>query len=203
MPGTSLCIAQDPRADALLSEDPFALMVGMLLDQQYPMEHAFRGPAKLADRLGVDRLDPVAIAAMDPETFQALCATPPAIHRYARSMAGRIQAMARYLVDTYDGDAAAVWTRARSGEELFTALRAIPGWGEMKARIFIALLGKQCGVTPRGWRAAAGAYADKGSRRSVADVVDAATLAEVRAFKKASKTTAAPPATAPEAGRHG
>jgi uncharacterized HhH-GPD family protein len=159
----------------------------MLLDQQYAMEHAFRGPAKLTERLGVERLDPAAIAAMDPEAFRQLCATPPSIHRYGRMMAGRIQLMAHYVVDNYAGDAAGIWTRPRTGEELFEALRAIPGWGEMKARIFIALLGKQLGVTPRGWRAAAGAYADKGSRRSIADVVDAKTLAEVRAFKKASK----------------
>ena len=185
-----LCLAQEPDADALLDRDPFALLVGMLLDQQYPMEHAFRGPAKLARRMGVEVLDVRAIAAADADAFADLCATPPAVHRYARSMAGRIQAMAREVVDSYDGDAARIWTEARSGAALHARLLALPGWGDMKASIFTALLGKQLGVQPRGWRQAAGAYAEKGSRRSVADVVDATTLKEVRAFKQAAKAAA-------------
>jgi uncharacterized HhH-GPD family protein len=186
-----LCLAQDADADALLSRDPFALLVGMLLDQQYPMEHAFRGPWKLTSRLGGDRLDPVAIAGMDPEAFADLAATPPAIHRYGRSMAGRVQQLAAAVVSDYDGDAAAIWTTARSGEELFDRLRALPGWGEMKAKIFVALLGKQLAVQPRGWRKAAGSYGDKGSTRSVADVTGPESLQRVRDFKKAAKAATA------------
>jgi uncharacterized HhH-GPD family protein len=185
-----LHLAQDPDADALLSSDPFALLVGMLLDQQYPMEHAFRGPSKLTSRLGVERLDPAAIAAMDPEAFADLAATPPAIHRYGRSMAGRVQQLARVVASQYDGDAARIWTTARSGQELFDRLLALPGWGEMKARIFVALLGKQLGVQPKGWREAAGAYGEKGSTRSVADVTSPESLLAVRAFKQEAKRAA-------------
>jgi uncharacterized HhH-GPD family protein len=189
--GMHLCLAQDEDADALLSRDPFALLVGMLLDQQYPMEHAFRGPAKLTSRLGGDRLDPVAIAAMDPEAFADLAATPPAIHRYGRSMAGRVQQLAAVVASQYDGDASAIWTTAASGQQLFDRLLALPGWGEMKAKIFIALLGKQLGVQPKGWRTAAGSYGDKGSTRSVADVTDPVSLQKVRDFKKAAKAATA------------
>jgi uncharacterized HhH-GPD family protein len=185
-----LHLAQDAEADDLLARDPFALLVGMLLDQQYPMEHAFRGPWKLTSRLGVERLDPAAIAAMDPEEFADLAATPPAIHRYGRSMAGRVQQLAQVVANEYDGDAAKIWTTARSGQELFDRLRELPGWGEMKAKIFVALLGKQLGVTPKGWREAAGAYGEKGSTRSVADVTGAESLQAVREFKKDAKAAA-------------
>jgi uncharacterized HhH-GPD family protein len=185
-----LHLAQDAEADDLLARDPFALLVGMLLDQQYPMEHAFRGPWKLTSRLGVERLDPAAVAAMDPEEFADLAATPPAIHRYGRSMAGRVQQLAQVVANEYDGDAAKIWTTARSGQELFDRLRALPGWGEMKAKIFVALLGKQLGVTPKGWREAAGAYGEKGSTRSVADVTGAESLQAVREFKKDAKAAA-------------
>jgi uncharacterized HhH-GPD family protein len=187
---TALCLAQDPAADALLSRDPFALLVGMLLDQQYPMEHAFRGPHKLADRLGVDRLDPAAIAGHDPDAFADLAATPPAIHRYGRSMAGRVQQLAQVVVEEYGGDAAAIWTTAPTGEELLRRLKALPGYGEQKARIFLALLGKQLGVRPKGWREAAGPYGEQGSRRSVADVTGPDTLLEVRAYKQEAKQAA-------------
>jgi uncharacterized HhH-GPD family protein len=186
----SLRIAQDPEADALLERDPFSLAVGMLLDQQYPMEAAFQGPLKLASRLGVDRLDPAAIAAMDPEAFADLAATPPAIHRYGRSMAGRVQQMAQAVVDGYGGDTASIWTTAGSGEELLARLKALPGWGEMKAKIFVALLGKQLGVQPEGWREAAGAYGEEGSTRSVADVTGPDSLQAVRAYKKEQKAAA-------------
>ncbi|MCW2542515.1 MAG: Fe-S cluster assembly protein HesB [Frankiales bacterium] len=186
-----LCLAQDEDADALLSRDPFALLVGMLLDQQYPMEHAFRGPSKLTSRLGGDHLDPAAIAAVDPEAFADLAATPPAIHRYGRSMAGRVQQLAAVVVSGYDGDASTIWTTAGSGQELFDRLHALPGWGEMKAKIFIALLGKQLGVQPKGWRKAAGAYGDKGATRSVADVTGPESLQRVRDFKKAAKAATA------------
>jgi uncharacterized HhH-GPD family protein len=159
----------------------------MLLDQQFPMERAFAGPQKIAERLGVDHLDPAAIAAHDPEAFAALCATPPAVHRYPGSMAGRLQALAATIVADYGGDTASLWTTAGSGAELYARLRALPGFGEAKARIFVALLGKQRGVTPPGWREAAGAYGDDGSYRSVADVVDGESLARVREFKQAAK----------------
>jgi uncharacterized HhH-GPD family protein len=184
---TAIAITGRPPADALLDSDPFALLVGMLLDQQYPMEHAFLGPHKIAERLGVDHLDPGRIAAQDPDEFAALCSTPPAVHRYPGSMAKRIQALAQVIVEQYDGDAAAIWTGARTGQELFGRLRGLPGYGETKARIFLALLGKQRGVHPKGWREAAGAYGEKGSYRSVADVVDAASLERVRSTKKAAK----------------
>ena len=184
-----LTIAQDPAADQILSENPFALLMGMLLDQQYPMEHAFRGPAKLLDRFGT--LDPAAIAAAEPESFADLCATPPAIHRYGRSMAGRVQELARHVVDQYDGDASRVWSEARSGADLMKRLRALPGYGEQKAKIFTALLAKQLDVKPRGWTTVVGDYGKKGYR-SVADVVDAESLGKVRAFKKQKEAAAAP-----------
>jgi uncharacterized HhH-GPD family protein len=182
-----LTIAQDPDADALLSADPFALLMGMLLDQQFPMERAFAGPLKVSQRFGT--VDPGAIAAADPETFADLCATPPAVHRYGRSMAGRIQALANVVVDEYGGDAAAIWSDAPTGAELLARLRALPGFGEQKAKIFLALLAKQLGVAPKGWTKAAGDYAKKGYR-SVADVVDADSLQQVRDFKKAAKAAA-------------
>ncbi len=186
----ALHLAQEPGADALLSTDPFALLTGMLLDQQFPMERAFAGPRLLADRLGVDRLDPAAIAEHDPTAFAALAAGPPAVHRYPGSMAGRIQELARHVLAEYGGDAAALWTTAPSGAELLRRLRALPGFGEQKARIFVALLGKQCDIRPDGWREAAGAYGQDGARRSIADVVDPPTLAEVRAFKQQQKAAA-------------
>ncbi|QIM20248.1 Fe-S cluster assembly protein HesB [Phycicoccus sp. HDW14] len=184
----ALTIAQDPAADKVLSEDPFALLVGMLLDQQFPMERAFAGPAKILERFGT--LEPAALAAAEPEPFADLCATPPAIHRYGRSMAGRVQALAAVVRDEYDGDAASLWTTASSGAELVARIRALPGFGDQKARIFAALLGKQLGVRPQGWAEACGAYAEPGSFRSVADVVDPDSLQKVRDFKKAAKAAA-------------
>ena len=183
-------MAQDADADAFLSSDPFALLAGMLLDQQIPMERAFAGPYTIAQRLGVDRLDPAHIAGLGEEDFAAVLSQPPAVHRYPGSMAGRIQALARDVVDSYGGDAAALWTTAETGEELVRRLRALPGFGPQKAQIFTALLGKQLGVRPDGWREAAAAYGQDGSRRSVADVTSAESLTEVRAFKKALKAAA-------------
>ena len=186
-----IAITGEPAADALLERDPFALLAGMLLDQQFPMERAFAGPQKIVERLGVDSLDPATIAALDPEEFAALCATPPAVHRYPGSMAGRLQELARIIVEQYDGDTAALWQEATSGADLLARLRALPGFGDAKARIFVALLGKQRGVQPDGWEQAAGAYAEPGSFRSVADVVDTGSLAKVRAFKQQQKQAAA------------
>lgn len=185
--GMPIQIAQDPHSDEVLTNDSFALLAGMLLDQQFPMERAFAGPAKVLDRFGT--LDPAAIADAEPEAFADLCATPPAIHRYGRSMAGRMQALARVVVDDYDGDAARIWTEARTGKELLARLRALPGFGEQKAKIFTALVAKQLGVKPAGWTKVAGDYGRKG-HRSVADVVDAESLAKVRAFKQEQKAAA-------------
>lgn len=177
-----------PEADEVLDQYPFAVVVGMMLDQQYGMEHAFRGPAKIVDKLGT--LDPGTIAAQDPEKFADLCSTPPAIHRYARSMAGRVQQLAQVVIDDYDGDASRIWSTADSTGELLKRLKALPGYGDQKARIFAALLGKQLGVTPDGWREAIGPYAEAGSFRSVADVVDDVSLQKVRDFKKQAKKAA-------------
>lgn len=189
--GATLHLTGEVEADALLDRDPFALLAGMLLDQQMPMERAFAGPWRLAQRLGTpDRLDPVAVAAHVPAAFAALCAEPPAVHRYPGSMAGRLQALARAVVDDYGGDASALWAGVGSGAELLARLRALPGFGEAKARIFVALLGKQRGVQPDGWREAAGPYGEEGSHRSVADVVDAASLVKVRDTKKQLKAAA-------------
>ena len=184
-----LQLTQNPGADALLSEDPFALLVGMLLDQQVAMEVAFAGPQKIADRLGGfgERL----IADCDPEKFAALCAESPAVHRFPGSMAKRIQDLAREIVDGYHGDAAALWTRGEpDGAEVLRRLKALPGFGEQKAKIFLALLGKQYEVTPAGWRTAAGDYGKAGAHMSIADVVDRASLEQVRAYKKKMKAAA-------------
>ncbi|WP_107659933.1 HhH-GPD-type base excision DNA repair protein [Nocardia suismassiliense] len=184
-----LCLAQDVEADELLTEDHFATLLGMLLDQQYPMEHAFRGPKKIADRMG--GFDIHRIAEADPQEFEDLCATPPAIHRYGRSMARRAQELARYIIENYDGKTENLWKRDKpDGKEVLRRLKALPGFGEQKAKIFLSLLGKQRGVQPAGWREVAGAYGDEGSRRSVADVTDAESLAQVREFKKQAKAAA-------------
>ena len=183
----TLCLAQNADADALLDRDPLALIVGMLLDQQVPMERAFAAPAELARRLGGDRLDAAAIAAHDPEALVAIFATPPALHRYPKSMAARVQALAAAVVERYDGDVTALWSDATSGRELFARLTALPGFGTQKAQIFTALLGKQRGVTPDGWRDAAGGYGESGVYRSVADVVDGESLGRVREYKQAAK----------------
>jgi uncharacterized HhH-GPD family protein len=197
----ALHLAMDPEADALLGRDPFALLVGMLLDQQFPMERAFAGPRTLAERLGTpDRLDPASIVEHEPQDFAALMAKPPAVHRFPGSMAGRVQALAATVTGTYGGDGAALWADARSGQELLDRLRALPGFGEQKARIFVALLGKQLGVRPPGWREAAGTYGEEGSRRSVADVVDPVSLGEVRSYKQQLKRAAKQARPAEEGG---
>ena len=187
-PMARLRIAQDEHADEVLSQDPFALLAGMLLDQQFPMERAFAGPAKILDRFGT--LAPDRIAAADPDEFAALCTTPPAVHRFPGSMAARVQALAQAVVTTYGGDTRRLWEEAASGKELLSRLTALPGFGRQKAQIFVALLGKQLGVRPPGWEEAAGAYAEEGSFRSVADVVDADSLERVRSFKKSAKQAA-------------
>ena len=185
----TLNLVGDPDADALLASDPLALLIGMLLDQQVPMETAFAGPKKLDDRLG--GLEVHRIAEMDPEEFAAVCAQTPAVHRFPGSMATRIQSLCAFLVENYDGSVEALWTSGDpDGKEVLKRLKALPGYGDQKARIFLALLGKQIGVEPKGWREAAGDYGTEGSRRSIADVVDDKSLHEVREFKKAAKADA-------------
>lgn len=185
----SLHITGDDAADALLSEDPLALLIGMLLDQQVPMETAFAGPSKLRDRVG--SLDAATIAGYDPEKLEAVFKQTPSIHRFPGSMAGRVQALCAAIESEYGGDAAAVWTRGEpDGPEILRRLKALPGFGEQKAKIFLALLGKQYGVDAPGWREAAGDYGQEGSHRSVADIVSPESLAKVREFKRAAKAAA-------------
>jgi uncharacterized HhH-GPD family protein len=184
---TTLRLAQDPDADALLARDPLALLIGMLLDQQFPMERAFASPYLLTQRLSIDGIDARAIADHDPQALAKVMAGPPALHRYPAAMAGRVQELCRLVAEEWSGDASRLWSTAASGRELLARLRHLPGFGEQKARIFVALLGKQLGVQPPGWREAAGPYGEEGSHRSIADVTDAESLAQVRAFKQAAK----------------
>jgi uncharacterized HhH-GPD family protein len=187
---TTIRLAQQPEADELLGRSPLALLVGMLLDQQVPMEWAFSGPRTIATRLGRDDLDAHEIASYDPDAFAALLAAKPAVHRYPGSMAKRVQQLCQYLVVHYDGDAEAVWRDAATGKELLDRLKALPGYGEQKARIFLSLLGKRIGVRPTGWREAAGAYGEEGSYRSVADITGPESLDKVRAHKQEMKAAA-------------
>ena len=182
-------LAYTSEANEYLTDQPLALLVGMLLDQQIPMEKAFTSPYELRQRLGHD-LDAHEIANYDPATFEQLFRTPPALHRFPAAMAKRVQELARVLVERYDGDAATVWTGAVDGADLVTRLQTLPGFGEQKARIFAALLGKQLGVQPPGWRSAAGTYGEDGSFRSVADVVDDSSLVKVRSYKQEQKAAA-------------
>ncbi|MFE2266405.1 HhH-GPD-type base excision DNA repair protein [Streptomyces griseosporeus] len=186
----TLHLAQDPAADELLGRSPLAALVGMLLDQQIPMEWAFKGPRTIADRMGADDLDAHDIAAQDPEAFAALLSEKPAVHRYPGSMAKRIQQLCQYLVEHYDGNAELVWKGVDDGRELLRRLEALPGFGKQKARIFLALLGKQLGVRPTGWREAAGSYGDPDSYRSIADITGPDSLTKVRAHKQEMKAAA-------------
>jgi len=185
----SLPLTGDAAADRLLATDPLALLIGMLLDQQVPMKRAFHSPYQLKERLG-GRLDAAEIAAMDADELAALFAGPPALHRFPGSMAARTQALCRALVDDYGGRADRVWKRAESGDELLANLRALPGFGDQKARIFVALLAKRLGVRPPGWEDAAGRYGAAGYF-SVADVDGPEALARVREHKRAMKARAA------------
>lgn len=186
----ALHITGDPAADALLSDDAFALLTGMLLDQQVAMETAFAGPLKISQRVG--SIDPLSIAAYDPERLVEVFKQTPAVHRYPGSMAARVQALAQAVVDDWGGDAAAIWTQGDpDGPEVLRRLKSLPGFGDQKARIFLALLGKQLGVQAAGWRDAAGPhYGADGGFASVADITDAESLAKVRATKQAAKAAA-------------
>ncbi|MFG2711082.1 HhH-GPD-type base excision DNA repair protein [Streptomyces goshikiensis] len=183
-------LAQQPEADALLARSPLAALVGMLLDQQVPMEWAFSGPYTIAQRLGADDLDAHAIDAYDPEAFAALLSRKPAVHRYPGSMAKRIQQLCAYLVEHYDGDAEAVWKGVGTGAEVLGRLKELPGYGEQKAQIFLAMLGKRFGVRPKGWREAAGGYGPANVYRSAADITGPESLAKVRAHKQEMKAAA-------------
>ena len=185
-----LRIAQDPAADKLLGRDPLALLIGMLLDQQFPMERAFAAPRLLADRLHVQALSAADLAGMDAEELVRVFRGPPALHRYPGSMAGRTQDLCRLLVERYDGRPENLWADAPDGAALLKRLGELPGFGTQKSKIFLALLGKQYGVTTPGWREAAGDYGQEGSRRSVADITGPESLAEVRAAKQELKQAA-------------
>ena len=187
---SDLYLAQQPPADQMLREDPLALLIAMLLDQQIPLEKAFMGPYILAERLGVTRLDAATIADHDPQDLVAIFTRPPAIHRFPGSMAERTQKLCRAIADSYNDDAAAVWSDVSDGKDLLKRVEALPGFGKQKAQIFVALLGKQFGVQPAGWKEAAGTFGEDGSFRSVADIVDAPSLSKVRDYKKQLKAAA-------------
>jgi uncharacterized HhH-GPD family protein len=191
MARTALHITGDDKADALLSRDPLALLIGMVLDQQVPIEKAFSSPADLLQRLGgTGPLNAATIAAMDPEELGDIFRERPALHRYPGSMAGRVQAVCRVIADEYANKADNIWKGVQSGDELMDRLRTLPGFGEQKAKIFAALLGKQLGVCPDGWRKATTPYGKEGSWLSVADITDPESLLKVRATKKAMKAKA-------------
>jgi uncharacterized HhH-GPD family protein len=185
----TLVLSQQPAADALITDDPLALTIGMVLDQQVPLERAFSAPYDLSQRLGRP-LDAAELADYDPDALAAVFAGPPALHRYPKSMAKRVQDMCRVLVQRYGGDAAAIWRGVKDGETLRRRIAELPGFGEQKAQIFVALLGKQFGVRPRGWREAAGVYGERSSFRSVADITDSESLRKVREYKQQMKAAA-------------
>ncbi len=185
----ALHLSQDPDADRLLSNDPLALLIGLVLDQQVPLERAFTAPRDLRDRLG-GRLDAADIAAMDPEQLAAAFSRRPALHRFPGANAKRVQQLCQVIIDDYAGKADRIWTTAKTGEDLFARLKALPGFGVPKARIFVGFLGKQLGVQPPGWQEAAGAFGEPGTFRSIADITDQDSLGRVRAYKQQMKAAA-------------
>jgi uncharacterized HhH-GPD family protein len=189
MARVELHLSGDAEADAVVSSDPLALVIGMVLDQQVTIEKAFSSPAELSRRLG-GPLDATAIAAMDPDDLAAAFKERPALHRYPGAMAGRVQEVCRVIAEDYGGRADALWKGVKSGEQLVARLRALPGFGDQKSRIFAALLGKQLGVRPEGWREASAPYGGEGTFLSVADIRDPKSLEKVRATKKAMKARA-------------
>lgn len=184
-----LHLSGEAEADKLLSEDPLALLIGMVLDQQIPLERAFSSPRDLRQRLG-GRLDAQEIAAMAPERLAAVFAERPALHRFPAANARRVQQLCQLLIDNYGGDATAVWSSAGDGAELLRRVKALPGFGEQKAKIFVALLGKQLGVKPKGWQEASRPFGDAGTTFSVADITGPESLARVRAYKAQRKAAA-------------
>ena len=185
----TLSLPIDAEANKLLSSDPLALLIGMVLDQQIPLEKAFTSPHVLTQRLG-HAPTAVEIAEFDPERLVAVFAEPPALHRFPKAMAARVQEVCRALVEDYDGEAANLWVGVADGAELLKRVASLPGFGKQKSQIFVALLGKQYGVEPAGWREAAGGYGEAGSFKSVADIVDGESLGKVRAYKKEMKAAA-------------
>jgi uncharacterized HhH-GPD family protein len=185
----TLSLPIDPEANRLLNHDPLALLVGMVLDQQIPLEKAFTSPYVLAERLG-HVPDARELAAYDPEELVAVFARPPALHRFPKAMAGRVQEVCRVLVERYDGEAARIWADATDGAQLLRRLTDLPGFGRQKAQIFLALLGKRFDVRPAGWREAAGGYGDADAYRSVADIIDEVSLRRVREYKQQQKAAA-------------
>jgi uncharacterized HhH-GPD family protein len=185
----TLHLSGNPEADRLLSADPLALLIGMVLDQQIRLEQAFAAPAILKERLG-GTLDAAAIAAMDPGALAEVFSIRPALHRFPGSMAKRVHELCTVVTTDYDGDAANVWKSAQDGKQLFANIKALPGFGDQKARIFVALLGKQLGVNPPGWEDVSTPYSEPGSHRSVADIVDPHSMASVRDYKLAMKAKA-------------
>ncbi|WP_088978054.1 HhH-GPD-type base excision DNA repair protein [Micromonospora coxensis] len=189
MTAMALSLPIDPAANDLLNRNPLALLTGMLLDQQIPMEKAFSSPYVLSERLGHDP-DAHELAGYDPEALVQIFARPPALHRFPKAMAARVQEMCRALVDRYDGDVTRLWSDVADGRELLRRVGELPGFGRQKAQIFVALLGKRYDVRPAGWREAAGGYGEEGAHRSVADITDAESLRRVREFKQAAKAEA-------------
>jgi uncharacterized HhH-GPD family protein len=184
-----LHLSQNEAADQLLSDDPLALLIGLVLDQQVPLERAFSAPFDLKERLG-GRIDAEDIAAMDPDKLAAVFSARPALHRFPAANAKRVQELCRIVVDEYKGRPADIWKKATSGDDLFRRLKALPGFGEQKARIFVGFLGKQLGVRPPGWEEAAGRFGQPGTFFSISDIVDAASLVRVRAYKAQIKAAA-------------
>jgi len=199
MPRKSLYLSGDPKADDLLTKDPLALLIGMVLDQQVPLEWAFRGPAELVRRLGAP-LDAAAVATMDPDVLVEAFTRKPALHRYPGSMAARVQALCRLVAEDYAGDPARIWRDAADAHDLLARLKALPGFGEQKARIFVALLGKQLDLSVSGWETASSPFGEPGTFRSVADIVDPASLDRVRQYKQAMKAEKAAGTKAKAAG---
>jgi len=185
----TLAMPVEPEANQLLTRSPLALLIGMLLDQQVPLERAFSAPLDLVRRLGHEPTA-VELAGFDPVALAAIFSERPALHRYPKAMAARVQDLARLIVEQYDGEAEQLWTTAKTGGELLKRVAALPGFGAQKAQIFVALLGKQLGVQPRGWRQAAGKFGARGSHISVADITDTETLARVRSYKQELKAAA-------------
>jgi uncharacterized HhH-GPD family protein len=185
----TLSLPIDAEAGKLLERSPLALLIGMVLDQQFPMERAFSAPYELAQRVGHEP-DARELADYDPEALAAIFTGPPALHRFPKAMAGRVQEVCRILVDRYDNDASVLWSTAADGKELLKRVGELPSFGKQKAQIFVALLGKRFGVQPPGWREAAGAYGEEGAYRSVADITDGDALTRVRTYKQEMKAAA-------------
>lgn len=187
--GVTFSLPIPAEANEFLNRDPLAVTLGIVLDQQITLEKAFTSPWVLAQRLGHEPTA-VELSDFDPEALVAVFSEQPALHRFPKAMAVRVQEVCRVIADEYDGDAAGLWRGVADGAELYQRIFALPGFGKQKAQIFVALLGKLYDVRPEGWREAAGGYGAEGSYKSVADIVDAESLGKVRAYKKAVKAEA-------------